>query len=310
MTKKIFAAGYFGYGNFGDELILDIFTKRMSGFRVTHVRRMKTKPFTAIAKIISSGAVVFPGGSVFQDETSSLSLFFYASVIFTAALFRKPIFLLDSGFEVRKPLNKKILRLALRLASFISVRDSASFRELRSLGLNPLKSADCAFSLEPLACRGVFPPETIGVIPRGKNDSAKQAMTVCEKKWPDAEFKFAVLRSKDLGQVKRLAGESEPVIIKDLTRAEKFLGECDFFILAPYHALVLASAAGAAFTALPYSRKITNFLTDTGMESRIFADAVPDSFDKNNKIRAQKMSIAEECAFQIFLNLLKDKLTL
>ncbi len=319
MTTKIFAAGYFGYGNFGDELILDIFTKRMSGFRVTHVKRMKTKPFAVITAIVNSDAVVFPGGSVFQDETSSLSLFFYASVIFTAALFSKPVFLIDSGFEVRKALNKAILRRALRLASFISVRDSASFTALKALGLNPLKSADCAFSLESIACRGVFPPRTIGVIGRGarvrrfrrgRSGSAEEAMRLCKKKWPDAEFKFAVLSPGDLPSAKRLAGGGKPVLIKNLTHAEKFFGECDFFILAPYHALVIASAAGAGFAAIAYSVKVTNFLTDMGMESCIFPGAESVNFLENEKTRARGMSIAEECAFQIFLNLLKDKLKL
>jgi len=309
-SPSIFAAGYFGYGNFGDELILDIFTRRMSPWRVTHVKRMKTRPIAVIASIVNSDAVVFPGGSVFQDETSSLSLFFYASIIFTAAVLRKPVCLIDSGFEVIKPLNKAILRLALRLASFISVRDSASFEALRALGLNPLKSADCAFSLESFTCRGLFPPETIGVIPRKNRKHTEEAINRCRKKWPAAKFKFAVLSAFDLSGAKQLGGGSDTTLIKNTAQAEKFYGACDFFVLAPYHALVLAAASGANFTAGAYSVKVTNFLTDMKMESRHLINSLPESGDGNNKTLARRMRIAEECAFQIFLNLLKDKLKL
>ncbi|MBA3065024.1 polysaccharide pyruvyl transferase family protein [bacterium] len=314
MTKRIFAAGYFGYGNFGDELILDIFNLRMSGWRVTRVKRMKTKPFAALMAIINSDAVVFPGGSIFQDETSSLSLFFYAAVIFAAALAGKPVFLLDSGLEVKKPLNKVILRMALKLAAFVSVRDSASFALARTLGIKPLKSADCAFSLENIVSRGLFPPKTIGVIPRGNGirGTFQKAIELCGKKYPEAEFKFAVLSGKDLPLAKELGRVRglQPLIIKNRNHMEKFFGECDFFILAPFHALVIGASSGAKFAAIAYSVKVTNFLTDMGMESCIFPGDESMNFLENGKNQARRMRIAEECAFQIFLNLLKDKLKL
>ncbi|MEA2082349.1 MAG: polysaccharide pyruvyl transferase family protein [Elusimicrobiota bacterium] len=309
MTKKIFAAGYFGYGNFGDELILDIFTKRMRGFRVTHVKHMKTRLFSALKEIANCDAVVFPGGSVLQDESSSLSLFFYTLVIFTASLLGKPVFMLDSGFEVRRPLNKKLLRTTLKNTSFISVRDNTSFALLRSLGLKPFKSADCAFSLKPFTPEQVFPPKMIGVIPRGKNTLTEKALKLCKKNWPVAKFKFAVLNPKDLPRAEQLAGKHVPVI-KSLAHAENFFGSCDFFVLAPYHSLVLAVSSGVNFTAVAYSEKVTNFLTDTRMRDSVFSGKLPEKPAADNKSRGRGMRISEEYAFQIFLNLLKDKLKL
>ncbi|PKM99854.1 MAG: hypothetical protein CVU78_04175 [Elusimicrobia bacterium HGW-Elusimicrobia-2] len=299
MTKTIFAAGYFGYGNFGDELIRDIFTSRMSAWNIAYIPRMKTKPLSAFISIVKSDAVVFPGGSVFQDETSTLSLFVYASVIFAAALLSKPVFLLDSGFEVRKPLNKALLRLALKLTAFISVRDTASFELLRAMGLSPFKSADCAFSLKNFPCRQLVPPETIGVIPRRKTGEVKEAISLCQKKWPGAKFKFAVFSPGDMPSARRLAGGGEPVLIKDMPGVGKFFAGCDFFILTPYHSLLLAAVSGADFTAVTYSAKTANFMKDMDKLS-----------STNKRNRSELPRIAEECAFQIFLNLLKDKLEL
>ncbi|MBU2528619.1 MAG: polysaccharide pyruvyl transferase family protein [Candidatus Omnitrophota bacterium] len=299
MTKKIFAAGYFGYGNFGDELIRDIFISRMSAWSISSIPRMKTKPLSVFLSIAKSDAVVFPGGSVFQDETSTLSLFFYACVIFASALLSKPVFLLDSGFEVRKPLNKAILRMALKLTAFISVRDSASFELLRALGLNPFKSADCACSLKNFPCRHLVPPKTIGVIPRRKTGEVKEAISLCQKKWPGAKFKFAVLSPGDMPSARYLAGGGGGVLIKDMAGAEKFFAGCDFFILTPFHSLVLATVSGADFTAVTYSDKTANFMKDMDKLS-----------SPNKRNRAELPRIAEECAFQIFLNLLKDKLKL
>ena len=293
MRKTIFAAGYFGYGNFGDELILALFTRRMKAWRVRHIPRMKTKPLSLITSIANADAVVFPGGSIFQDETSSLSLLFYSTVICAAALLSKPVFLIDSGFEIRRSFNKAVLKQVLKLASFISVRDGASYALLRSLGLRPFKSADCAFSLQNFRCRKLVPPKTIGVIPRGKGRGLRDAIASCRRKWPGSEFKFAVLSPKDMPEARHLAGGKDPALIETLSQAECFFAGCDFFILMPYHSLVLAELAGADYEAVFYSAKTMNFLQETG--------------PVRNK-RAELPRIAEECAFQIFVNLLKDKL--
>ena len=91
---NLLLAGYFGSGNLGDDAILLGFMQGiekdghdvhvMSGspdetYRSYGLRAIDRKNFDEIKKAIDAcDALVFPGGSIFQDVTSVASVSYYA----------------------------------------------------------------------------------------------------------------------------------------------------------------------------------------------------------------------------------------
>jgi len=167
---KFLLAGYFGYGNFGDEAILkyavdilryyyknaeisvltnDIISARQD-LEVNGVRRFS---FTNILKEIHScNFLIFPGGSVLQDVTSLKSLIYYLGSIFLALMFKKKVILMAQGFgPIKNKLARKLTYKLLKRVSLITLRDEKSFDDLMSNGVMAEHTADLlwAFTQKP-----------------------------------------------------------------------------------------------------------------------------------------------------------------
>ncbi len=95
-------------------------------------------------------ALVFPGGSIFQDSTSVFSVKHYGGLVAMAKKANKKVLLLGQGVG---PLNsffgKKMASTAFNAADVITVRDPGSLAALKELGVkkNVKVTADCAFLL-------------------------------------------------------------------------------------------------------------------------------------------------------------------
>src|SRR5262245_36030058 len=181
MRRTVVLAGYYGFGNTGDEAILasilaglrrrvpgTVFvvvsgdpeaTKRQHG-----VDAVFWKDVPAIsASIGRSDVVLVGGGGLFQDywglDTKTLltprhgEIAFYAGTVVLAALARKPALLYGLGFgPLASPEARRYARAVAEAAVHISVRDEASRDLLRAAGVPEARitvSADPAFALEP-----------------------------------------------------------------------------------------------------------------------------------------------------------------
>lgn len=310
-AKKIFAAGYFGYGNFGDEIILEIFKKRVPReFSVSYVRKMVRRPLQTLLGILQADCLAFPGGSVFQDETSPWSALFYSCLIWAAQALKKPVFLLNQGFEIKNQTLKKFLSSTLKNASMISTRDEASFRTLKNLGLNPLRSADSVFQVQIDRKEVQVPPEKIGIIPRGNYEIWKKIIRLTKEKWPRATYKIAVMSHGDLTLARKISEKnhldlSEILHFTCIKEITEFLETADLLLLAPYHSVLFAVLSNIPFMAVPYSIKIENFLRENNLKENIFISEIDDAVFKKKVIPITHYRIAEETSFQFFLNLLK-----
>ena len=94
--KRILLAGYYGFGNLGDEAILEMAIKQileitdrknitvLSGnkevtnkkYNVNTIDRYNV--FSIINQLMKSDALVFGGGSLLQDITSKRSIYYFA----------------------------------------------------------------------------------------------------------------------------------------------------------------------------------------------------------------------------------------
>ena len=169
--KTVVIGGYFGCGNLGDDAILQAFieytrahypdirvwalTKKPS--RDAHrfgVRCFNRKnPFSLTCAFLSADAFLCGGGSLLQNLTGKLSLYYYLFMLRLAKLCGATPILFAAGIG---PLHgKKALsetKKTLLKSAYISLRDEESLRLLRTQNIDSAKlhlGADAAFLLPP-----------------------------------------------------------------------------------------------------------------------------------------------------------------
>jgi len=168
-SPDILISGYYGFGNLGDESLLDIiaktFAREAPGVKIAALtrrpkkdrRRTGLKCISRInvpgyfyhvkrAKLLLSG-----GGSLLQDTTSKRSLRYYISVIRGAQLHKTKVAVLANGIgPISDPACRQLTGKVLSTVDHISVRDPQSAAELKKLGVTvPIDlRADPAFLIQ------------------------------------------------------------------------------------------------------------------------------------------------------------------
>ncbi len=149
---RIVLAGYIGCGNLGDDSVmlgivdglgpgheyLVLSGDPMDTFRYYAMHGVPRKNLREVeAAIRESDALVFPGGSIFQDVTSARSTIYYAGLIKMAKKHNKRVLLLNQGVgPLTTWVGKSQTKLAMSLADLIVVRDPGSLKTLTDLGIN------------------------------------------------------------------------------------------------------------------------------------------------------------------------------
>jgi len=149
---RIVLAGYIGCGNLGDDSVM---IGIVDGLGMGHeylvlsgdpddtfryyamhgVPRKNLKEVEAAIKMCD--ALVFPGGSIFQDVTSARSTVYYTTLIKMAKKHNKRVLLLNQGVgPLTTWLGRSQARTAMGLADLIVVRDPGSLKTLVDLGIN------------------------------------------------------------------------------------------------------------------------------------------------------------------------------
>ena len=169
--KKILIFGYFGFKNRGDDLILlslvtnlressdiTVLSKRPeSTTKELSVRAVnRWNPFSVFWQVLRARSVVGGGGGLFQNKTSTRSLFYYLTIILLSKMLFKRVVLLSQGIgPIQGKWPRYFSRVILNLADVITVRDRGSYLELKKLGLkeDSIITADAIFALDYSAYR-------------------------------------------------------------------------------------------------------------------------------------------------------------
>ena len=167
---RVVMSGYYGFGNAGDDAILDSIQQaiRAASDEVSvtvlsndpeQTRRqygLDAIPRFRVLRVFSAlrrgDALLSGGGSLLQDTTSTRSLLYYLSVIRCAQWLRKPVMLYANGIgPVRKPANRRRVKQVVERSALVTLRDHASAMELKQMGITrPVQvTADPVFHLEP-----------------------------------------------------------------------------------------------------------------------------------------------------------------
>ena len=166
--------GYYGHRNLGDDILFQQVIKNLRAHRpqcriallmshraqyadILNELRVFAKnrfaPFSVMNSILRSRALVFGGGSLLQDGTSTKSLLYYNFLLSFAQFFRKKTVLYANGIgPIKHGKNLRRIRKTLSRATLITLRDSHSVELLESLQIPSQKvflTADEVLTLSP-----------------------------------------------------------------------------------------------------------------------------------------------------------------
>jgi polysaccharide pyruvyl transferase CsaB len=301
MAKRLVLAGYFGHGNLGDDAILLGFTSGVKDLQYQYtviagspevlmrdygLRGVGKTDFRAIQTAIDeSDALVFPGGSIFQDSSSTRSVAYYANLVKMAKKSNKKVVMLGQGIG---PLNslfgKPMAAKALSSADVIAVRDKESVTALLGLGVKGTirVTADMAFLLPHPAHEegqkqfGVGDMKSVGLSarPAGK-DKGKHVVKVFsqlmkmlfDNRWVPTMIEMDRELDRPLidklgkefgGKVPEIRNLTSPIQLQQrFMRMEAVIG-------MRLHAGILATTVGVPAYMVSYDPKVTAFANAMG----------------------------------------------
>jgi len=160
-SKKIIISGYYGLKNFGDEAILQTLIDRLnSAYDKPEITVISKNPeyikqtykadsvysfnFSEISRKMSGSDIfISGGGSLLQDVTSLMSLFYYLALILLAQIFKTRVYIFAQGIgPINNPFGRFLTGIILKNASLITVRDQNSSDFLSKLGVKSIQTTD------------------------------------------------------------------------------------------------------------------------------------------------------------------------
>lgn len=335
----ILISGYHGFANSGDEAllfaILTTLRKERPNLDVTvlsktpedtsrvyGVKSISRYNYFKIKKEMkSSKMLLFGGGSLLQDVTSSKSILYYLAIIFLAQRFGMKTMLYANGVgPITKKHSRYLAKKILNKVNLITLRDDKSDEELRSLGVNKPKiiiTADPAFTIE--AAHGALSGRYLANI-AGVPTGAKLCV-VSIRAWKHSARNFIQELAKlldymverynmyplfvplqysadlDVSElVKKKMSHNAYVINRELSVPEMFsvLSEAEICIGMRLHSLIYATTLEIPAMALVYDPKVSAFMESLNQ---------PDLLD----VESFTCSVAKSVLDRIMTNLSQRK---
>ncbi len=300
-SVRVVVAGYYGFGNLGDEVLLGVTLDWLRGFegvepQVLSANPMETgarhgvsalnrwNPVTVFGALRGAKALVLGGGGLLQDATSARSLSYYLGLLRLARWLKVPAFLLGQGLGPLSERGEALAAHELRQVAYLSVRDDDSLARARAWGAPEARWApDLALSIAPklepsdsarpvLGLALVAPPApqreaVLDALAEGiQRVRAVHGLTPvfipCHPS--DQAFAHALNQRAPLTVLPPLQGGASQHLA--------LLRECQVLWGSRLHALAFALMGGVPFAALAYDPKVAHF---TGQVNASLRDALP-----------------------------------
>jgi polysaccharide pyruvyl transferase WcaK-like protein len=259
MTKKrIGLVGYFGYGNYGDELFLDVYRKYFYDCALVPIQDSLTHPFYTAAAydtIKTLDAIIIGGGDLFIPK-------YFANNYFDDHFLQKPIYFHGIGVPLWTGQDPQVVE---RMATFvghpnvkkINLRDIESAEWVQNT-LKPKApidfSADMVFALDFPRVKRDPTNKVFGLIMRKLSPGMTRwdhISSLCDKarslnyKIHNIVLGTGMIRDDDLEGLKEF---DYPHLVtvdpNDLGELTKAIGACDVIASTKFHGCVVATAYG------------------------------------------------------------------
>jgi len=275
MTKNICISGYYGFDNFGDEIILKILVENIKDNNITvfssnpdktkkelNVNSIHSFNIKEIIKSIAKcDYLISGGGSLLQDVTSKKSLIYYLCIIALAQFFRKKTIIFAQGLG---PINNKNLAkltsFILKRMNYITVRDNKSIELLKSWGINATKCSDPAWNLETTPQNNGKIGVQLRDFPSLTEEFISQLATNLNSIYKDKEILIYSLQNKlDLEVCNKLKSKLNNAKVIENTSNEALiegLSNLDTLIAMRFHACLIAIKSGVKLLPINYDIKV------------------------------------------------------
>jgi polysaccharide pyruvyl transferase CsaB len=295
MSKmRVLLSGYYGKGNGGDEALLATLLQMLpehvtpvvlSGnpqetrdrYLVESSDRMA--PLSLIEALRSSDAFIWGGGSLIQDVTSSISPFYYGSLM---ALAQKMNLKTVAWAQGIGPLNRSLTRSMARNTyshcTKVSVRDRASAALLSDWQIPFILAPDPVWALESKPVPGLWdlPAPRVAVTLRSHPQLTERRLANLTRALVDfqkATQTFILLlpfqRSEDLSIAEaiqpHLADVSKIMCLEDPQLLKGVYRGVEMVIGMRLHSLIMAASEGCRCFALSYDPKVNRLMEDLDM---------------------------------------------
>ena len=305
--NDVVISGYYGFKNSGDDAILMAIVNNLRALkpnirisvlsmnpketrRIYGVDSINRFNFFAIYKLLKNSKLfINGGGSLLQDITSTRSLMYYLGTIRLALKLNKKVMIYANGIgPIHKKKNEKAVRDVVNQVDLITLREEASFHEIKRLKIDKppvLVTADPALTLQPvdeIRIQEIFRQEGI---PTGKpivcvsirswkkksqysEVIAKMCDYIIEKYGADILF-IPMHFPRDIWMIHSivLKMKEKPYVLKGKYSVDELLGvikKCDLMIGMRLHALIYAATLGVPMIGLAYEAKVQAFLNYIG----------------------------------------------
>lgn len=307
---KILISGYYGFHNIGDEAVLRCVTEQVRGvipdveltilsndprdtrekYHVNSIPRMN--PWQVLRALWNTDMLISGGGSLLQDATSWSSILYYLSIILTALLFRKPVFIYSQGIgPIHGKFNRKITGWTLKKVNVIAVRDIQSAQLLEEIGIprdhinittDPvlsLEKADPEQGKAILRKSGLNPDSgrlVVGWAVKSSNEACLKEIVRSIRYLKEAYNADSVLipfhfeqDAKCILQLKDCLGDeayyvTEKQLIDEML---SIIGNLDLLVGVRLHSLIYAAVCNVPMIGISYDPKIDAFLESISLKS-------------------------------------------
>ncbi len=260
MRKKILLAGYYGFGNLGDEILLEIYRSKLRGKfdisvllprRYAHEENAvdRWSPLQVFRAMTRCNILLFGGGGVFQDKSGALSFWYYIFLISLALMLQKKVALLAQGVGPLSPFHLFIAKSLFCRAHDLSVRDQFSLNLLQ--GVPARLSADSAL-LYPAEPAPLNREENIPIILFIPREGSKTQVNL--------EEGLSAFIKNSGGRLETLPFQSDPALNgKEVFRR---LNAADMIISMRLHGLIFSALLKKPFVGVAIDPKIESFVKE------------------------------------------------
>ena len=299
-------AGYYGFGNLGDELLAEASVDflKASGVPRERIAILSADPaasaarlgvmafdrwnFSSVSAALSrSRSLLLGGGGLFQDASSVRSCLYYWGLVRLAQFRGCSVWGLGQSVG---PLSGRISRLltrdALSRCSYLAVRDRASAEVLNSMGIAFTEMPDIVLGLSLPARRSDSDSAVlINIRPVQDDPSLCDSVAIAARRCVEhgMSVKCIALSSEDesIMREKMDGGELPYCEIVTVRSLEDFIAAADgasYAVGMRLHFGVLSMLSGLRLILVPYDPKVSGFAESWGislLEERGKADCVP-----------------------------------
>ena len=316
---KIAVGGYYGFGNMGDEAILDTLVDHIkmiypeTDLCVLHKKQgrrngaelvCRYSPISVAKTLLWADIFVLGGGSLLQNETSCRSLVYYCFLIIISKLCGCRCILLSNGIG---PINggiwRRLTALALSFADSISVRDRASAKLVSELTSGRIEA--------PVASDVCFLAPTEAEIEKIKVEVSKERYAVIALRGDgkteldfvaralEANCLFGIFvamdEQADNNRAKKGAAICGGAFVREISK-DKLLGimkGARVVMGERLHSLVFASIVGTPFVALGDSTKVKSFFEEITGLSVVWDKSLDDALRQVLAMPIESFSVNE-----------------